>query len=132
MDLDTARKIVERISETPASSVSIEFQGGEPLTNLPVIKEVVAYAKACLKNKIVEYSLVSNLSLVNDEIADFIADNGINVSASLDGPQPLMNSSFYLLQCLRDYGFSYQLLDQRRAALFLPLSTETLLLSLLL
>ena len=95
MDLDTARKIVERISETPASSVSIEFQGGEPLTNLPVIKEVVAYAKECLKNKIVEYSLVSNLSLVNDEIADFIADNGINVSTSLDGPQPLMNSSFY-------------------------------------
>lgn len=87
MDLNTARKIVERISETPACSVSIEFQGGEPLTNLPVIKEVVAYSKECLKNKSVEYSLVSNLSLVNDEIADFIADNGINVSTSLDGPQ---------------------------------------------
>lgn len=89
MDLKTARKAVERLRATPAERICIEFQGGEPLINFPALKETVRCAKEVLTDKDVEFSLVSNLMLMTDEIADYIAENRISVSTSLDGPRAL-------------------------------------------
>ena len=93
MDLTTARKAVERIAASPAKSICIEFQGGEPLTNLNAIREIVRSAQEMLTDKRVSYSLVSNLALMDEETADFIAQNGIAVSTSLDGPQALHDAN---------------------------------------
>lgn len=81
-----ARKAVDRISESPARQITIEFQGGEPLLNYPVIRDVVLYAKEKLVNKSVNFSVVSNLSLITEEIASFFKENHVSVSTSLDGP----------------------------------------------
>lgn len=89
MQSSTACKAVERMRSTPNKRVSIEFQGGEPLLNFPVLKETVRAAKEMLTDKYVEFSLVSNLALMTDEIADYIAENHVSVSTSLDGPRPL-------------------------------------------
>lgn len=87
MGLSTVRKTMERIAEAPTKNLSIEFQGGEPLLNLQAIQEIVRYAKVVLTQKKVEFSLVSNLMLIDPAMADFIAENKIAVSTSVDGPQ---------------------------------------------
>ena len=89
MSAETARLIIDRIAESPSRHFSIEFQGGEPLYNFEAIKAIMAYAPSLLSDKRVEYNLVSNLSLLTDEIADFIGINQITVSTSLDGPKAL-------------------------------------------
>ncbi len=93
MNADTARQAVDLAFKTTAPSFTIEFQGGEPLLNYPLIKQIVAQAKE--KNKtlrrLVEFTLVSNLAAMNEDILQFILDNRIQVCTSIDGPKELHN-----------------------------------------
>jgi len=41
MDIETAKKTVDFIMQSPSHRTTIEFQGGEPLLNFDVIKEIV-------------------------------------------------------------------------------------------
>src|SRR5213079_752073 len=45
MSEETARTVVDRIFETTSQGITIEFQGGEPLVNWPVLQFVVEYAR---------------------------------------------------------------------------------------
>lgn len=89
MSIDTADKAIDRIREAPSKNLTIEFQGGEPLLNWETIKYVVKTAKAKLRGKKVNFTIVSNLSLLTEEMVDFIVENGISISTSLDGPRAL-------------------------------------------
>jgi uncharacterized protein len=89
MDKRTAKKVVDTIFETPSKVISIEFQGGEPLANWPVVKYIVEYARQ--KNKTVKkelhFTLVSNFSLMDEEKFKWIFKNKIGVCTSIDGPR---------------------------------------------
>ena len=87
MSPEIAKKAVERIAEAGLNHFTIEFQGGEPLVNFRTIKTIVEHTKRCLPGIDVSFALVSNLSLMTEEIADYIAANNISVSTSLDGPK---------------------------------------------
>ena len=89
MTPETARTIIDRIAETNANGFTIEFQGGEPLENMPAMRAVVDQAKKALADREYEMCLVSNLALMTDEIAEFLSENHISVSTSLDGPKDL-------------------------------------------
>ena len=91
MDIITARKIIERIGQVPTKQVSIEFQGGEPLLNYKVLHDTICFANEYLTDKRVSFSLVSNLSLLTEEMADFFAEKNVSISTSLDGNQSLHN-----------------------------------------
>jgi uncharacterized protein len=95
MTLGTAARAVEVALQSPSPEITFEFQGGEPLANYPVIKHVVerAAALAPAAHKTIRYSLVTNLSLMDDEKLDFILSNGIQVCTSLDGPQDLHDAN---------------------------------------
>ena len=45
MDKETAKKTVDFIFQTLRKSITIEFQGGEPLLNWGVVKYIIEYAK---------------------------------------------------------------------------------------
>jgi sulfatase maturation enzyme AslB (radical SAM superfamily) len=45
MSKETAKKVVDTIFYTSNPSITIEFQGGEPLVNWDVIKFIVEYAE---------------------------------------------------------------------------------------
>jgi His-Xaa-Ser system radical SAM maturase HxsB len=89
MSEETARTVVDRIFETTSPAITIEFQGGEPLVNWPVLQFVVDYARE--KNraigKEVSFSLVTNMSMMTDEKAEWLLDNGVMMCTSLDGPR---------------------------------------------
>ena len=85
MDYDTARKSVNIILQTPCREIMIEFQGGEPLLNFDVIKFIVEYVESCNTNHKVYYSIVTNASLLTQEIMEYFEQHQISVSLSIDG-----------------------------------------------
>ena len=91
MAIPTAERVVDMAMETPSPVLTIEFQGGEPLANFDVVRHVVEYgkAKAREKGKRVMFSLVSNLSLMDEEKLDWLVRERVQICTSLDGPKDL-------------------------------------------
>ena len=89
MDKETARKTVDFIFQSPSNAISVEFQGGEPLLNYPVVKEIIEYANKLNKKykKYLSFTIVSNLTVINDEMLDFLIENRVGICTSLDGPK---------------------------------------------
>ncbi|MBI4051812.1 MAG: His-Xaa-Ser system radical SAM maturase HxsB, partial [Elusimicrobia bacterium] len=88
MTLETADRVVDRIFQTPNRDLTIEFQGGEPLVNWPVVQFIVQKSKRLARKskKNLMLGLVSNLSMMDDEKLDFLLKNGVTFCTSLDGP----------------------------------------------
>lgn len=93
LDFTTAKKIVDFIFSTPNPELIIEFQGGEPLANWPVLEYIVKYSLArnkTEKRKLI-LSLVSNFSLLDNQKINFLIDYGVSFCTSLDGPEKVHN-----------------------------------------
>jgi len=95
MDLNTAKRVVDFIFKSPSPSITIEFQGGEPLVNWPVVKFIVEYArkKNETEKKQLLLSLVSNFSLMSEEKLKFLIKNKVSLCTSLEGPEKLHNKN---------------------------------------
>lgn len=95
MTEETARKSVDLIFSSPSPRLTIEFQGGEPLMNWPIIKFIVEYSrkKAKKEKRNLSIALISNLSLMNEERMSFLITNHVSLSTSLDGPEALHNAN---------------------------------------
>ncbi len=91
MSVATAKAVVDLIFESPSPTLMIEFQGGEPLLNWPVVKFIVQYAKEKNKHRkrALHFGLISNFSLLDDEKIDFLIAHGVSFCTSLDGPKDL-------------------------------------------
>jgi His-Xaa-Ser system radical SAM maturase HxsB len=95
MDEATAMRALNVALSAPPKVIKIEFQGGETLLNFPLIKTIVAEAKALApgRNKKVEFVIATNLAVLTDEIIDYCYDESIDISTSLDGPADLHNKN---------------------------------------
>jgi His-Xaa-Ser system radical SAM maturase HxsB len=90
MDEETARAIVDFIFKSPTDTLVIEFQGGDCLLNFDAVKTMVEYAEKISKdkNRKVLFSLVTNLTMMNEEILKFLKEHSImGIATSLDGPR---------------------------------------------
>ncbi|MEI7750409.1 MAG: His-Xaa-Ser system radical SAM maturase HxsB [Candidatus Moraniibacteriota bacterium] len=88
MTKEVAKKSVDLMFQSPSPLVRIEFQGGEPLLNWPVLKYIVTYAKKvnATAKKGLEISLVTNLTLIDEEKLAYLLRENVSLSVSLDGP----------------------------------------------
>ena len=93
MNKETAQKAVDIALSSPSKYLSFEFQGGEPLLNFEIIKFIVKYSEEHKGDKQIQYNLVSNLTLINEEIIRFVKENNICLSTSLDGNEYVHNSN---------------------------------------
>jgi uncharacterized protein len=95
MSDEVANRALNIAFESPSARMKIEFQGGEPLLNFPLIKKVVLAAKerASAINRTVNFVIASNLALLSDEILRFCKANEILLSTSLDGPADVHNKN---------------------------------------
>jgi His-Xaa-Ser system radical SAM maturase HxsB len=91
MTKEIARKSVDLALQSPSKYLSFEFQGGEPLENFEVLKFIVEYTENHVADKVIAFNLVSNLTLLNDEMIGFLKDHQVSVSTSLDGHEQLQN-----------------------------------------
>lgn len=85
----TLENLVKRGLESAEYSIIFAFQGGEPtLRGLDFYKKFHEYVQRYNTNNIlIQYSLQTNGTLINDEWADFFHQHNYLVGLSLDGPQ---------------------------------------------
>lgn len=91
MSKEIAERAVDIALQSPAYFLSFEFQGGEPLLNFEIIKHIVAYADSNKGQHEISYNVVTNLTLLTDEILDFLVEHKFGISTSIDGPEFLHN-----------------------------------------
>lgn len=103
MNTETALKSVDLALQAPTKHLTIEFQGGEPLLNFPVIQDIIGYAEAQKSDKEICYTLVSNLSLLTPEMLDYFLAHNVNICTSVDGPEALHNRNRKSLSGLGSY-----------------------------
>ena len=93
MDLDTAKASVDFLlqSSPDRQAIGITFFGGETLMNFPLLKQVVTYAneQAAAEGRRVDFSLTTNATLLTPTIIEFLSENKIGVTVSMDGPAEL-------------------------------------------
>lgn len=94
MEIETARQCVDIALSSPSEVIKIEFQGGEPTLNFPVLQEIVLYAEKLneTKGKYLEFVLCTNLHHLPKDYLVFLQEKRIDVSTSLDGPEALHDS----------------------------------------
>jgi His-Xaa-Ser system radical SAM maturase HxsB len=95
MSFETAAKSVDLMMKSPAQQITLEFQGGEPLLALDVIRHIVPLAKKTAEGLHKELDIVvcTNLANVTDDILLYLRDENIKVSTSLDGPAFIHNAN---------------------------------------
>ncbi|MDO4297674.1 MAG: His-Xaa-Ser system radical SAM maturase HxsB [Lachnospiraceae bacterium] len=109
MTREVARKSVDLALQSPQKELSFEFQGGEPLSNFAMIRYIVEYTNSVNTDKIIHYSVVSNLSLLTEEMVRFFQEHSVSISTSLDGDRTLHGWN----RPLGDGSNSYDILKQK-------------------
>ena len=107
MSHDMMESIIAFIAAMPHEHIALEFQGGETLLRFDLLKDFLKNFDEKIKSsaKTVDSKvIVSNLTLMNEEIAEFILKNDIGLCTSLDGPKELHDSQRPFLDSSGSYG----------------------------
>lgn len=89
MSLEVAKRAIDFLVDRSGTrrNLEIDFFGGEPLLNLDVVKDSVAYARSLeqQKNKNFRFTITTNAMLLTDDVIDFFNKEMYNVVVSIDG-----------------------------------------------
>lgn len=89
LSAETGKKALDWLIEHSGrrKNLEVDFFGGEPLMNFPVIKEVVAYGRELQKkhDKLFKFTTTTNAVAMDEEIMDFLNREMDNVVISIDG-----------------------------------------------
>jgi uncharacterized protein len=93
MSRETAAKALDLVFRSPSPALKIEFQGGEPLLNFSLIRDIVTWAehRNLQERRRLEFVIATNLALISEDILAFCREHQILISTSLDGPPDLHN-----------------------------------------
>lgn len=90
MSWDIAKKAIDYAAKRNNNNLFIGFYGGEPLLNYPIMKRCIDYANQTYPDHRLFFSMTSNLSLVNQNIADDLSSlSGLSIMCSIDGPKEI-------------------------------------------
>lgn len=91
LSLDKAKKGIELLLKEGAQRdrINVVFFGGEPLTNMPLIKHITEYAEQRCEEecKSLDLSLTTNATLLTEDLVDYLDEHKFGISISMDGPQ---------------------------------------------
>ena len=95
MSVETAKQSVDFMFREagPNKVVHMTLFGGETLMNMPVLRVAIPYARqrATEVGKRVEFNLTTNATLLKPDVIDFLIENDVAVTISIDGPQDLQD-----------------------------------------
>lgn len=86
----TAFTAVDIFAANAKDESAIGFYGGEPTLAFDLIKKVVNYTKERYEDKKFTFSFTSNFFAVEPHL-NYLADEGFNVTVSIDGPEHVQN-----------------------------------------
>lgn len=84
MSLDTARRAIDFLAGASNGSCTVTFFGGEPLMELELLKEIVAYSEAAYGRR-VRFRMSTNGTLLRQSTIDFCRKHDVYFVLSLDG-----------------------------------------------
>lgn len=87
MSEEDAEAALDRVFESPAETVTIEFQGGEPTLRFDLVRGIVegAHRRNAMAGKTLRFSMVSTLHHLDRRALEFCAEHEIHLSTSIDG-----------------------------------------------
>jgi len=93
MNEQTARESVDFLLRESGPVAHLTFFGGETLLNLPVLKSAIAYAqrRAAEEGKTLDFSMTTNATLLKPDVIEFLAENRVGVTISIDGPKEVQD-----------------------------------------
>jgi len=108
-----AKKVIEKIFESPSPNIKIEFQGGEPLLNFDTVKYIIEKAEwhNLFKKKDLSFVICTNLTLIDKKILSWLKEHRVYISTSIDGPKLLHNQN----RPLHDKSNSYDIVQEKIA-----------------
>jgi len=108
MKAETALRAIDAVYEYFDGVDTIQFFGGEPALNVPVMKAVCEYIESLHKQKKIKYlpgfALVTNGTILTDALMEAIKIHKIGATVSVDGP-PSVNDA---VRVYRDGRGSYE------------------------
>jgi uncharacterized protein len=95
MPFEIAQKTVDYLVQKSGNRTDLQvtFFGGEPLLNLPVIRQVVSYCRGLEQTtkKRFTFELITNGTLLTPEVADWVASEKFLLFISIDGWKEMHN-----------------------------------------
>ncbi len=86
-------KFIDYIKVNSITKPLIVFFGGEPLLNWGIIHQVVIYCEhynsKSNEDARIRFSIITNGTMLNDDIAEFLHNYNIGTAISIDGPKEL-------------------------------------------
>lgn len=95
MSFEMAKKGIDFLfaHSQDSNKLNVGFYGGEPLLEFALIQNCVAYAKEKAEGKEISFSLTTNATLLTENIIDYLSENDIMLTISLDGPREVHNKN---------------------------------------
>ena len=105
MNFDTAKKALDllRKCSVDSASVNIGFYGGEPLLAFDLVQQVIEYSKEIFLGKPITYSMTTNGSLLSDSVIEYLVDNKVMLTVSLDGSKSIHDRNRHLKNGMGTY-----------------------------
>lgn len=95
MSPETARAAIDFVLALPSDERPVQFNffGGEPFLCLALMREVAGYIleRAAILNRAVTLGVTTNGTLLDDAAFAFLAENGVDLCISMDGPAEIHN-----------------------------------------
>lgn len=95
MSVEDMDRAIDLMFSSPAPSLTMEFQGGEPLLAFEMVQYGVekALEKNLVFKKQLSFVICTNLTILSNDILSFCRAHNIILSSSLDGPDFLHNAN---------------------------------------
>jgi uncharacterized protein len=134
MPFETAKKAVDSFKEIVKDNETydgywqqITLYGGEPMTNKPLLKQIIPYIHERFNDEFTDIVINTNLTLLDDEMMQVLKDNNVIVQVSLDGSRDIHDKH----RVFANGGGSYDIVIQNAVKLrnfgvrVIPLITAT-------
>ena len=86
-DFKKAMKSISSFFTRKDTPLIVTFSGGEPLLRKDFIVDCVAYLKSEYPSINFDFRILTNATLLNDEVAQFLKENNFHLHLSIDGLQ---------------------------------------------
>lgn len=93
MSETTALKSIDLAFRSPSPVLKFEFQGGESLLNLSLIRFIIdeVNSRNVTEKRSIQFVIATNLALLSDDAIELAREHDVHISTSLDGPEALHN-----------------------------------------
>lgn len=83
----TLRNVLTFLDSLQVDDIQIEFQGGEPLLRLDILRAITEFARGRFQRA--RFVVCTNLQTLDADVLEFLAAEDLLISTSLDGPHQI-------------------------------------------